>query len=282
MVGIILASHGDFANGILQSSSMIFGEQENVKAVTLMPSEGPDDIRAKIESAIASFENVEEILFLVDLWGGTPFNQTNSLFEEHKDKWAIVTGMNLPMVIEAFGARFSMESAHEIAASILNSSREGIKVKPENLEVVEEIVGEAIHRVKRFSNKRKIIVELPDEVIMVNVDGLLIEQVIMNLIDNAIRHTPENLEIKVKVSKVENYIQFEVEDQGSGLKEEDLPHIFKRFYTKSKGKSLEKRGIGLGLAICNSIVEAHKGDIKAFNNKMGGATFRFKIPYMKE
>ncbi|WP_317311441.1 mannose/fructose/sorbose PTS transporter subunit IIA [Clostridium thermobutyricum] len=138
MVGIILASHGDFANGILQSSSMIFGEQENVKAVTLMPSEGPDDIRAKIESAIASFENVEEILFLVDLWGGTPFNQTNSLFEEHKDKWAIVTGMNLPMVIEAFGARFSMESAHEIAASILNSSREGIKVKPENLEVVEE------------------------------------------------------------------------------------------------------------------------------------------------
>ena len=138
MVGIILACHGDFANGILQSSSMIFGEQENVKAVTLMPSEGPDDIRAKIESAIASFENVEEILFLVDLWGGTPFNQTNSLFEEHKDKWAIVTGMNLPMVIEAFGARFSMESAHEIAASILNSSREGIKVKPENLEVVEE------------------------------------------------------------------------------------------------------------------------------------------------
>lgn len=138
MVGIILASHGDFANGILQSSSMIFGEQENVKAVTLMPSEGPDDIKAKIEEAIASFENSEEILFLVDLWGGTPFNQANSLFEEHKDKWAIVTGMNLPMVIEAFGARFSMESAHEIAASILNSSREGIKVKPENLEVVEE------------------------------------------------------------------------------------------------------------------------------------------------
>ena len=117
---------------------------------------------------------------------------------------------------------------------------------------------------------------------MVNVDGLLIEQVIMNLIDNAIRHTPENLEIKVKVSKIENYVQFEIEDQGSGLKEEDLPHIFERFYTKSKGKSLEKRGIGLGLAICKSIIEAHNGDIEAFNNKMGGATFRFKIPYMEE
>ncbi len=134
MVGIILASHGDFAKGILQSGSMIFGEQENVQAVTLMPSEGPDDIKAKMKDAIASFDNQDEILFLVDLWGGTPFNQANSLFEEHKDKWAIVAGMNLPMVIEAYGARLSMESAQEIAASIIGSAKEGVKVKPEALE----------------------------------------------------------------------------------------------------------------------------------------------------
>ena len=108
MVGIILASHGEFAKGILQSSEMIFGEQENVKAVTLMPSEGPDDFKAKLKEAIASFDNQDEVLFLVDLWGGTPFNQANTLFEEHKDSWAIVAGMNLPMLIEAYGARFSM------------------------------------------------------------------------------------------------------------------------------------------------------------------------------
>ena len=134
MVGIILASHGEFAKGILQSGSMIFGEQENVKAVTLMPSEGPDDIRAKMKEAIASFDNQDEVLFLVDLWGGTPFNQADSLVEEHKDKWAIVAGMNLPMVIEAYASRFSMESAQEIAANILKSAREGVKVKPESLE----------------------------------------------------------------------------------------------------------------------------------------------------
>ena len=75
MVGIILASHGEFAEGILQSGAMIFGEQENVKAVTLMPSEGPDDVKAKMQEAIASFDNQDEVLFLVDLWGGTPFNQ---------------------------------------------------------------------------------------------------------------------------------------------------------------------------------------------------------------
>ena len=94
MVGIIIASHGEFAKGILQSGSMIFGEQEDVKAVTLMPSEGPDDLRAKLQEAIASFSNQDQVLFLVDLWGGTPFNQVNNLFEEHKDKWAIVAGLN--------------------------------------------------------------------------------------------------------------------------------------------------------------------------------------------
>jgi len=134
MVGIILASHGEFAKGILQSGAMIFGEQENVRAVTLMPSEGPDDFKAKMKDAIASFDNQDEALFLVDLWGGTPFNQANSLFEEHKDKWAIVAGMNLPMVIEAYASRSSMESAQEIAAHILKTAKEGVKVKPEELE----------------------------------------------------------------------------------------------------------------------------------------------------
>ncbi|MDY0404184.1 mannose/fructose/sorbose PTS transporter subunit IIA [Virgibacillus sp. 179-BFC.A HS] len=134
MVGIIIASHGEFANGILQSGAMIFGEQENVKAVTLMPSEGPDDVKAKMEEAIASFDNQDEVLFLVDLWGGTPFNQANGLMEAHKDKWAIVAGLNLAMLIEAYSSRFSMDTAHEIAAHILSTAKEAVKVKPEELE----------------------------------------------------------------------------------------------------------------------------------------------------
>lgn len=134
MVGIILASHGEFAEGILQSGAMIFGEQEKVRAVTLMPSEGPDDLKARLQEAIASFDVDDDVLFLVDLWGGTPFNQANSLFEEHKNKWAIVSGLNLPMLLEAYASRFSMNSAHDIAAHILNVAKEGVKVKPEELE----------------------------------------------------------------------------------------------------------------------------------------------------
>ena len=72
-------------------------------------------------------------MFLVDLWGGTPFNQANNLVEQHKDKWAIVAGMNLPMVIEAYASRFSMEKAQDIAAHLVEAGKDGVKVKPESL-----------------------------------------------------------------------------------------------------------------------------------------------------
>ena len=134
MVGIILASHGDFATGILQSGEMIFGVQQDVKAVTLKPSEGPDDIRAKMEEAITTFENPEQVLFLVDLWGGTPFNQTHGLINGHEDTWAVVTGLNLPMLIETFASRMSMDSAHEIATHVSGIAKEGVKLLPEALE----------------------------------------------------------------------------------------------------------------------------------------------------
>lgn len=133
MVGIILASHGDFAKGILQSGEMISGEQGNIQAVTLTPSEGPNDLKVKMKQAIASFDNPDEVLFLVDLWGGTPFNEANGLYEEHQDKWAIVAGLNLPMLIEALASRKSMNTAHEIAAHIINTAKEGINLLPESL-----------------------------------------------------------------------------------------------------------------------------------------------------
>ena len=134
MVGIILASHGKFAEGIKQSGEMIFGEQEKVETVTFMPNEGPDDLKAHLEAAIAKFDPEDEVLFLIDLWGGSPFNQSNGLFEAHQDKWAIVTGLNLPMLIEAYGSRLTMNSAQEIAAHIVEAGRDGVKIKPESLE----------------------------------------------------------------------------------------------------------------------------------------------------
>ena len=138
MVGIIIASHGEFAAGIKQSGSMIFGEQEKVESVVFMPSEGPDDLQRKLQEAIEKVDS-EEILFLVDLWGGSPFNQANKLFEEAPEHRAIVAGLNLPMLIEAYASRFSMNTAHEIAQAIAPTAIEGVKVRPEELQKKEEV-----------------------------------------------------------------------------------------------------------------------------------------------
>ena len=138
MVGIIIASHGEFAAGIKQSGSMIFGEQEKVESVVFMPSEGPDDLQRKLQEAIAKVDS-EEILFLVDLWCGSPFNQANKLFEEAPEQRAIVAGLNLPMLIEAYASRFSMNTAHEIAQAIAPTAIEGVKVRPEELQKKEAV-----------------------------------------------------------------------------------------------------------------------------------------------
>ena len=144
MVGIIIASHGEFAAGIKQSGTMIFGEQEKVESVVFMPSEGPEDLQRKLQEAIAKVES-EEILFLVDLWGGSPFNQANKLFEEAPEKRAIVAGLNLPMLIEAYASRFTMTTAHEIAKAITATAIDGVKVRPEELqpEAAAPVVGQA-------------------------------------------------------------------------------------------------------------------------------------------
>lgn len=134
MVGIILASHGEFANGIKQSSEMIFGPQPDVQAVVLHPSEGPDQFREKLADAIATLSDQDQVLILCDLWGGTPFNQSSVLIKGHEDTWAIVTGMNLPMIIEAYGQRFGTENAHEIATHICATGAEGCKTFPESLQ----------------------------------------------------------------------------------------------------------------------------------------------------
>lgn len=139
MVSIILASHGEFAEGLLQSAQMIFGEQEQITTVTFMPEEGPDDLKAKLESAVASYDADAEILFLVDLWGGSPFNQANILFEKMSDRAAIVSGMNLPMLLEALGTRMGMDKAHDVASHILGKEQSGIRVRPEELVPEDEV-----------------------------------------------------------------------------------------------------------------------------------------------
>lgn len=139
-IGIIIASHGEFAAGIHQSGQMIFGEQEKVQVVTFMPSEGPDDLYAKLNAAVDSFDADDEVLVLADLWSGSPFNQASRVAGERPErKFAIITGLNLPMLIQAYTERLMDAAAgvEKVAANIIKEAKDGIKVLPEELQPAE-------------------------------------------------------------------------------------------------------------------------------------------------
>lgn len=141
-IGIIIASHGEFAAGIHQSGSMIFGEQEKVQVVTFMPNEGPDDLYAKFNDAVAAFDANDEVLVLADLWSGSPFNQASRVMGENPDrKFAIITGLNLPMLIQAYTERMMDANAgvDAVAANIIKEAKDGVKALPEELNPVAEV-----------------------------------------------------------------------------------------------------------------------------------------------
>lgn len=134
MVSIVLASHGTFAEGIKMSGQMIFGQQDDVVAVTLMPEMGPDDLRAKLLEVIGGLGDQDQVLFLVDLQGGTPWNQISLLLdEEGHENWVAVAGLNLPMLVSAYGARMGAETAVDVAKEILPEAKGGIVTKPEGI-----------------------------------------------------------------------------------------------------------------------------------------------------
>ncbi|WP_312649067.1 sensor histidine kinase [Aminipila sp.] len=148
-------------------------------------------------------------------------------------------------------------------------------------EAVEEIVGGAVAHISKRFPEYEIKVKVPEELLLVPMDAKLIEQVLMNLLDNAVKHTPKGKEIGVSVTenKKENKAIFTVRDQGNGISSDEVPLVFKPFYT-SRGKLADAhRGTGLGLPICEAIVKAHGGQIEARNCQQGnGAEFIFTLP----
>ena len=144
-------------------------------------------------------------------------------------------------------------------------------------EAVEEIIAESVSRMERRADQHPISVHIPDDLLLVPMDGTLIEQVLINLLDNAIQHTPDGTPITVTVTRESHQAVFEVSDRGPGIPPEALPHLFERFYTRPSVPG-ERKGAGLGLSICKSIIEAHNGTLSAGNLPEGGARFRFILP----
>ena len=120
--------------------------------------------------------------------------------------------------------------------------------------------------------------ELPERHVRVEADIGLVERALSNLIDNAIHYTPEDGAVRVRLNNERDEVRVEVEDTGPGIPEDDLPHIFERFYRVDKSRDRDKGGAGLGLAIAKTILELHGRTLEVESTVGDGTTFRFRLP----
>ncbi|WML53927.1 ATP-binding protein [Neobacillus sp. PS3-12] len=127
-------------------------------------------------------------------------------------------------------------------------------------------------------NEINISANISEEITHFSFDPDRIEQVLTNLIDNAIRHTPKGGYVAVTIIRDEKGIHMEVKDSGSGIPEEDLPFVFERFYKADKARTRGRSGTGLGLAIAKNIIDAHRGQISVQSKLGQGTTFSFFLP----
>ena len=150
-------------------------------------------------------------------------------------------------------------------------------------EAAEEILGETVRKFrKRFPNV-DITVEAPQELLMVPMDAILIEQVLANLLENAVRHGETTSHVFLSVAQQGNLAKFSVRDNGQGIPKDQLPRLFDGTLKRSETASGDgKRDMGLGLVVCLTIVRAHGGFMEAQNIAGGGAEFFFYLPLTKE
>ena len=125
MVAIIVGTHGSFSEQILRSAEMIFGKQENVSSVTFETGEGTEDLVGKYKKAEEKLDCKEGVLFLVDLFGGSPFNAASRVVAEG-DNMDVLTGINLPMLLEIYGSR-GFSNLEELVSIGKKAGAEGIK-----------------------------------------------------------------------------------------------------------------------------------------------------------
>lgn len=145
-------------------------------------------------------------------------------------------------------------------------------------ELMEEVVTEALRHVNRKSNEHHITVEHEDEFLLARMDAKLIVQVIINIVDNAIKYTPAGSHICIHTGRKEDKAVVSVADDGPGIPDEAKAQVFDMFYSGANQVADSRRSLGLGLALCRSIVNVHGGEITVADNHPQGTVFTFTLP----
>ena len=150
-------------------------------------------------------------------------------------------------------------------------------------QAAEEIAAEAVGKFKKRFNTLPVRVSVPDELLMVPMDATLIEQVLINLMENAVLHAEGATEIELRIRREGDLAQFSVLDNGSGIEPAVLPKLFEEMFPHAgELRGDGRRSMGIGLSVCMSIVRAHGGTMKAKNRATGGACVSFVLPMGEE
>lgn len=145
-------------------------------------------------------------------------------------------------------------------------------------ELIADVILEALNHIDRKAEKHIITTEYGNEYLMANMDARLITQVIINLVNNAVKYTPEGSHIAISAEGKGAFVQIKIADDGEGIPDASKARIFDMFYSGNNSLGDSRRGLGLGLALCRSIVLAHGGEISVSDNKPSGAVFTFTLP----
>lgn len=163
-----------------------------------------------------------------------------------------------------------------LVTNLLDVTRLEAGVRPnKEWQHIEEVVGTALSRTERLLGTRAVTTDVPESLPLVSFDGVLVEQALVNLLENAAKYTPDNAEVAITARVDGDSIEITVADRGPGLAAGEETKIFEKFYRAHQGRG---GGAGLGLAICEGIVTAHGGRIWAENRVDGGAAFHFTLP----
>jgi two-component system sensor histidine kinase KdpD len=181
-------------------------------------------------------------------------------------------------------ARAALEEARRLdrlVGNLLDASRiEAGSLRPEKgWYDLASLANEVAGRLRTVSARHKLVLDIPEGLPPLHFDYVHIDQVLTNLIENAVKHTPEGTEVALSVRLAENCVEVAVTDNGPGVPEAELPHIFKPFYQARAGHG---PGTGLGLAVAKGLVEANGGQIRAENVAAGGARFVFTLPLAEQ
>ncbi len=216
------------------------------------------DIRTPLTSIMGSASG------LIDNFDVLPDNQKLELLKDIREEaqWLIQIVENLLSI-----TRISSHAAAKI---------------DKQEELAEEIISEAVLKFRKRFPGIEVMVSVPDEVVMVPMDGILIEQVLVNLMENSVLHGKSTTKITVRAWVEDDKIFFCVEDDGEGIRKDVLPIMFDGRLLPEKGDGSDsKRNMGIGLSVCMSIVRAHEGNMSAENITSQGARVRFWLPLKK-